>query len=132
MRIPAPPRRRANTLIITSLVDVMFVLLFFFMLTSSGLNWGALPVRIGASGTKATAPATRPVLRLQLQPGGHLWLNGTKIDSSALVAAIRNVAQARVVVQPAHGVPLQDLISVVDRLRAADVDVSLGVAAGAS
>ena len=131
MRIPAPPRRRANTLIITSLVDVMFVLLFFFMLTSSGLDWGVLPVHISPSGTRS-APATRPVLMLQLEPGGHLWLNGAEVAASALVTAIHRVAQARVVVQPAHGVPLQDLISVVDQLRAADVDVSLGAAVGTS
>ncbi|MGH8505469.1 MAG: ExbD/TolR family protein [Stenotrophobium sp.] len=130
MRIPAPPRRRANTLIITSLVDVMFVLLFFFMLTASRLDWGALPVQISHSG-KAAANA-QPVLRLQLLPGGHLWLARREVPAADLVEAIRGVAQARVVVQPAHGVPLQDLIDVVDRLRAAHIPVSLSAAPGAS
>ncbi|HWU67618.1 MAG TPA: biopolymer transporter ExbD [Stenotrophobium sp.] len=129
MRIPAPPRRRANTLIITSLVDVMFVLLFFFMLTASRLDWGALPVRIGRGGTAAAN--AQPVLRLQLMPGGHLWLERREVPAAGLVAAIRGVARAQVVVQPAHGVPLQDLVDVVDRLRAADIAVSLGAAPGA-
>lgn len=130
MRIPAPSRRRANTLIITSLVDVMFVLLFFFMLTASRLDWGALPVQISHGG-KAAAN-TQPVLLLQMMPGGHLWLARKEIPAVDLIPAIQRVAQARVVVQPAQGVPLQDLINVVDQLRAANITVSLGTAAGAS
>ncbi|MGH8540279.1 MAG: ExbD/TolR family protein [Stenotrophobium sp.] len=125
MHIPAPPRRRSNTLIITSLVDVMFVLLFFFMLTSSYLDWGALKVNIAGSG-HAAAPSAHPLLVLQLLPGGALRLNGQAVAATELIAAVRRVTGAHVVVQPAPGVPLQDLVGVIDRLQSAGVKPNLG------
>ncbi|TXH03831.1 MAG: biopolymer transporter ExbD [Nevskiaceae bacterium] len=124
MRIERPARRR-NSIVLTSLVDVMFVLLFFFMLASSYLDWGTLDVNIG--GKPASSPGTLPPAHaLLLLPGGQWRLDGRPLDPARLEATLPSAS--RVVVQPAAGVSLQELVAVVDRLKAAGVALTLGAA----
>ncbi len=123
MRI-ARPARRKNSIVITSLVDVMFVLLFFFMLASSYLDWGALDVNIGSGESRTTMPVPGHVHQLQLLPGAQLKLDGKSITLAQLTSTLER--DARVVVQPLPGVPLQDMISVIDQLKAAGVSLTLG------
>jgi biopolymer transport protein ExbD len=123
MRIEQPARRK-NSIVITSLVDVMFVLLFFFMLASSYLDWGALDVNIGGGAARAALPVPGHVHQLQLLPGAQLRLDGKALSLAQLPTSFES--DARVVVQPAAGVPLQEMITVIDRLKAAGVALTLG------
>lgn len=127
MRIERPLRRK-NSIVLTSLVDVMFVLLFFFMLASSYLDWGALEVNMaGAKPASAPlAPTTQPAHALLLMPGGRMKLDGHDLGLDDLTTQL--APPARVIVQPASGVSLQQMVSVVDRLKAAGVTLSLGQA----
>jgi biopolymer transport protein ExbD len=123
MRI-ARPARRKNSIVITSLVDVMFVLLFFFMLASSYLDWGAVDVNIGGGESKSTVPVPGHVHQLQLLSAAQLRLDGKPVLLPQLPSALE--ADARVIVQPQAGVPLQEMISVIDQLKAAGVSLTLG------
>ena len=123
MRI-ARPARRKNSIVITSLVDVMFVLLFFFMLASSYLDWGTVDVNVGGNESKSTLPAPGHVHQLQLLPGAQLKLDGKPVVLSQLTASLER--DARVIVQPQAGVPLQEMIAVIDQLKAAGVGLTLG------
>ena len=120
----ARPVRRKNSIVITSLVDVMFVLLFFFMLASSYLDWGAVDVNIGGAESKATVPVPGHVHQLQLLPGAQLNLDGKRVTLSDLASRLER--DARVIVQPQAGVPLQEMVSVIDQLKAAGVSTTLG------
>ena len=124
MRIARPARRRNSTIVITSLVDVMFVLLFFFMLTSSYLDWGALDVNIGSSESKTVMPLPGHVHQLQLLPVAQLKLDGKPITLAQLTSTLEH--DARVVVQPLPGVSLQEMINVIDQLKAAGISLTLG------
>jgi len=128
MRI-ARPARRKNSIVLTSLVDVMFVLLFFFMLASSYLDWGAVDVNIGGAGPKLVMPVPGHVHQLQLLPGKQLRLDGKPVALSQLAATLER--DARVIVQPQAGVPLQEMVSVIDQLKAAGVSLTLGHASAA-
>lgn len=120
----ARPARRKNSIVITSLVDVMFVLLFFFMLASSYLDWGAVDVNIGGGESKATVPVHGHVHQLQLLPGAQLRLDGKPVELSQLTSMLER--DARVTVQPQAGVPLQEMVKVIDQLKAAGVSLTLG------
>ena len=122
MRI-ARPARRKNSIVITSLVDVMFVLLFFFMLASSYLDWGTVDVNISGD-SKSTLPVPGHVHQLQLLPGAQLRLDGRPVILSQLASALER--DSRVIVQPQAGVPLQEMISVIDQLKATGVSLTLG------
>lgn len=128
MRI-ARPARRKNSIVITSLVDVMFVLLFFFMLASSYLDWGAVDVHIGGGESKSTIPLPGHVHQLQLLPGAQLRLDGKPVALSQLTSTLEH--DARVIVQPQIGVPLQEMVTVIDQLKAAGVGLTLGRASAA-
>lgn len=65
----------------TSLIDVIFLLLLFFMLSSTFTRFAEIPLSTAAAGSGA---ATAPPLFLQLDMSG-LRLNGASIDMSNLV-----------------------------------------------
>lgn len=65
----------------TSLIDVIFLLLLFFMLSSTFTRFAEIPLSTAAAGTGA---ATAPPLFLQLDMA-DLRLNGATIDLSHLI-----------------------------------------------
>ncbi len=70
----------------TSLIDVIFLLLLFFMLTSTFTKFAEVELAAGGGGTGATS-ATAPVfLRLEMD---RLSLNGTQRDMTALADALK-------------------------------------------
>lgn len=74
----------------TSLIDVIFLLLLFFMLTSTFTRFAEVELAAGGSGG-GSADETRPVF-LQLAPE-TLRLNGRDQDIAALPEALREARQ---------------------------------------
>jgi biopolymer transport protein ExbD len=121
VQLPRPVRRR-NSILLTSLVDVLFVLLFFFMLTSSVLD--ARSVTIDASAVTRGAPGgATPVLALL--PGRRLRLGAEEFALENLPAHLEAQGVGAVTVVPASSVPLQDLVDVIEALRRASVGLTL-------
>jgi biopolymer transport protein ExbD len=77
---------RRRKLSLTSLIDVIFLLLLFFMLSSTFSRYGELPFLAGASGSSASASELRLFLRLD---GSDLSLNGVPVALSDLTDTIR-------------------------------------------
>mgnify|MGYP000532962089 CR=1 FL=1 len=126
-RLASNRRGKRNLISLTPLIDVVFILLVFFMLASSFLNWRAIeldpPQRAGASGSMTGA------MFVEVQTSG-LRLAGESIGLPALVGRLQQRAaddtDQRVLVKPAEGVSLQRTVDVLDRLSAADIaNVSL-------
>lgn len=74
----------------TSLIDVIFLLLLFFMLTSTFTRFAEVDLAAGGTGG-GTASGTRPVF-LRLTPDA-LSLNGTENALDALPEALRDQQQ---------------------------------------
>lgn len=117
----ARPRRRRAAISLTPLIDVVFILLVFFMLASSFLDWRAIdlgtPVRTGAAG------AVEGALLVELRAadrGVELRLAGERLTPAALEARLRarleRVPEQRVLLRAGHGVPLQETVRLLDRL----------------
>jgi len=119
--LPSRPRRRLIGL--TPLIDVVFILLLFFMLASSLTRLHAVP--LDAPGTQMASGDPQPALLLRIQADGQLDLNGEAINAEALPellrAQLRQAPNLRVLVQPADAVPLQLTLRVFDQLAAAGV-----------
>ena len=75
----------------TSLIDVIFLLLLFFMLSSTFSKFSEIELTAGGSGPGRAAET--PPLFLQLRPG-DLSLNGQNLALDALVPALRQSASA--------------------------------------
>lgn len=69
----------------TSLIDVIFLLLLFFMLSSTFSKFSE--VELTAAGSSRVAAAERPPLFLRLSPD-DLSLNGQAVDLAALGATL--------------------------------------------
>jgi biopolymer transport protein ExbD len=122
MQLVSPPRRRRRLIDLTPLIDVVFILLLFFMLASRFHQWRALTV--SASGTPGDRDAV-PAVLVRVHGDGSLDLNTEAIPSPALTARLR-LALTRepglaVQIESADEVPLQTLVTVLDQVHAAGI-----------
>ncbi|MFU8862662.1 MAG: ExbD/TolR family protein [Rhodobacterales bacterium] len=109
----APFRRRALSL--TSLIDVIFLLLLFFMLSTTFTRTAELPLVAGGSGTGVAK--TAPVfLRLGAD---DLSVNGQSVGLEDVAQRIADLAeeQAQVIVSLAPQVNAQRLADLLAQLR---------------
>jgi len=104
------------------LIDVVFILLVFFMLASSFLDWRAIELQSPAETGGAGRMEGSALLEVR---AGDLRLGGEVMAASE--AAERLVRQRsenpslRVLVRPDPGVSLQRTVDVLDRLDAAGI-----------
>lgn len=110
-RLDQPKRRRALSM--TSLIDVIFLLLLFFMLSSTFTRFGDLPLTTASGGVSAS---TDTPAFLRLMPDA-LMLDTEALDLPGLPAALTVRAPLLVVVAPAEGVTAQRLVDVLSVLR---------------
>lgn len=107
-------RRRPN---LTPMIDVVFLLLIFFMLASRFGVDRALPLLAAGSAGEYSGP---PRL-VELAPNG-LSLNGVAVTADGLAAALAPLMQSpddAIILRARDGADLQALVGVMDRLGAA-------------
>lgn len=115
------PLRRPATISLTPLIDVVFILLIFFMLASSFMEWRALdlgtPVQTAASGSSEGA------LLVELRAGevgAVLRLAGERLGpeelEARLAARLDQKPDQRVLLRAGSGVTLQETVTLLDRL----------------
>lgn len=133
LRLRRPPARSAGVPL-TPLVDVLLILVIFFLVTSTYLNLGALPLTASADAEPsdavpdATADEGGPpgTILLRLAPDGTAWLRGRPLDASGLEAALNERPRAVVALlaSPAATVQaLADALAVAAAAGARDVRV---------
>lgn len=113
--MPARPPFRRRILSLTSLIDVIFLLLLFFMLTTTFTRNAELPLVAGGSGT-GTAQ-TAPIF-LRLAPE-EVTVNGqtAPLDSVTDRITALNQTAPQVLVSLAPGVTAQRLADLLAHLR---------------
>lgn len=117
-------RRSPRRIGLTPLIDVVFILLMFFMLTSSFIQWQQIELKTPRA--PAGAAAAEPALVARLDTAGRLTINGAVIPvrdlNSEQIAGIRGYSTGRaLVVVPAAEVPVQRVVDTLERLAAAGV-----------
>jgi biopolymer transport protein ExbD len=110
---PRPPRRRAS---LTPMIDVVFLLLIFFMLAAQIGRDAAVP--LAAAG--GAGPYSGPPRLVEITPR-TVSLNGRAVPLEELPARLAPLAEAQsdtIVLRPVEGARLQRLIDVAQALRA--------------
>lgn len=120
-------KRRRAQIGLTPLIDVVFILLVFFMLASSFLDWQSIDISAGKTG--AAQPGLEGALLVDVQADG-LRLSGEEMTSEELSARIEaRIAEhpdQRIVLRPEQGVDVQRIVTVLDQLSTAGAeDVTL-------
>ncbi|MEM6422614.1 MAG: biopolymer transporter ExbD [Pseudomonadota bacterium] len=129
----APPRlanrpKRRLRISLTPLIDVVFILLVFFMLASSFLDWRS--IELSSTGTPAQAASGMEGAKLvELREDGPR-LNGEAMDLGTLSTRVASILaddpRQRFLVRPRRPVDMQRLVVLLDTLAAAGVqDISL-------
>jgi biopolymer transport protein ExbD len=113
---PARVVRRRPSL--TPMIDVVFLLLVFFLVAARFGAEGAVPLdRAGAAAPWQGAPRL-----VEVRPGPSVLLNGRPVAAGGLageLAPLMPAPDAPVVLRPGGGASLQDLVAVMELLRAA-------------
>lgn len=73
----------------SSLTDIIFLLLIFFMLTSTLVSQNALNLKLPSSNSKTVAP---PSLAVSIKKSGEYFFNGRPTDFESLESAVETVA----------------------------------------
>ena len=115
--------RRRRLINLTPLIDVVFLLLIFFMLATSFLDARAVSVSVPKLDTGTDTASVKGAFLIRIKPGDALELNGKPITLDQL----ENRAKVRVdkrpdqafQVFPDGSVPLQRIMAVLDRISAA-------------
>lgn len=111
---PPRPRRRMS---LTPMIDVVFLLLIFFMLAARFGQDGVLVLSGGTGGAQGWSGPPRLV---DFAPEG-LWLNGSPMTFDTLAQALAPLMQAPddpIVLRPRDGASLQHLTDLSELLQA--------------
>lgn len=122
MRLSTAPRRNLRPSLIP-LIDVMLVLLFFFMLASSYVGYSRTPLNLAPGGRSASAVDEPGVVPVELLADGQLRLGAELLSAEQAIERLKSAKEVRL--SPAPGVPLQTLLAGWDRLAAAGLPVQL-------
>ena len=108
---PIRPARRPS---LTPMIDVVFLLLVFFMLAARFGTDFALPLQTAGSGADYTDPP-----RLVGIDAGGLTLNGVAVDDlPAALAPLMSAPDDAVLLRARGDATVQDLVRTLDELRA--------------
>ena len=113
-------RRRRRGVRLAPLIDVVFILLLFFMLTTGFVPWRQIDVTFPAPGEPVEAKEL--LLVRVVDEGRAILIEGHRYltdDASALAGLVAERPEAVFAVRGFAGMRTQTLVDVVDRLRRA-------------
>lgn len=124
---PEPNRVRSRRPLVslTPLIDVVFILLVFFMLASSFSTERVIQMLTPAD-TEPAQPGEAGAALVRVGPDGGVDLNGEPVTEAELAQQVGawSVSEAprRYLVQPAPGVTTQQAVAVVDLLKSSGAE----------
>lgn len=112
----------------TPMLDVVFIMLIFFIVTASFVRESGIDVNRPDAATAVSKD--RANILIAINDKGHVWINKRRVDIRAVTANIEGLKaefpQATVVIQADKKATTDTLIKVMDASRAAGVfDVSI-------
>ena len=118
-------KRRAPSIIIVSLVDILTILLIFFVVsTTFKKEQPQVQINLPESKTATTAPAELEHAIVTVDKDNNIKLDGKSVSSDELEEAVRNLPPTRkssLVLQAADEASWQTIVKVMDALKLAGV-----------
>lgn len=115
-------RRRGSPVSLTALIDVVFILLLFFMLTTSFTQWRSMEVVVDTPGAIAEPSADEPVIA-RLLADGTLRIGEQSVTAPFERALLRPLLAAAgtqpLILEPAGDASTQLVVDALDALAAA-------------
>lgn len=112
--------RRSLSLPLTPLIDVVFILIIFFMLTTSFMRIESLELMLPSSGKVSSKKETTHIF---IKEDGEVLLGKRSVEpeelSETLVRIFTKDQYSPVMLLTAEGVTMQQLVAVMDRVKTA-------------
>ncbi len=122
-------KRISKGIDITPLIDVVFQLLLFFMLTGTLVSEHALNLSLPSASTKDILPPKS--INIEISADKHIAINGqitTTVDLPKLLDEMSiDIAKDQVIVKSDKTVDVMTLVSVIDQVKAKGI-VNIGLA----
>ncbi|MBT4462392.1 MAG: hypothetical protein HOI56_05270 [Gammaproteobacteria bacterium] len=116
---------------LTPIIDVVFILLIFFMLATNFQSFNKTDIKI-SNENASVSQSDKKVFLIEFNKDSEFKLNGTEasLDSikSDIISSKKNNDDFIVIAKPAKGADVQLMLSVISNLKSSDIDnVTLGV-----
>ncbi len=103
----------------SSLTDIIFLLLIFFMLTSTLVSQNALNLKLPSSSSKAVAPQS---IAVSIEKQGRFYYNGKRMNLSEVESNLRNAVRSTqsnrdkitISIVSERGTPIEYVVQVMD------------------
>ena len=104
----------------TSMIDVMFILLFFFMLSTSFVRSESMELSLPSSKAPPAKPQNDGIVHLLIDNEGAYYIGKTIVQEDALQAELAKIFGAdperKVMLWTAGNVPVQSVVMVMDKV----------------
>ena len=115
----ATDKPKRSLISLTPLIDVVFILLIFFMLASSFLEWQFVELSVGEAEPLQVQDESYSLIKVKA--GERYELNGQLVTLENLITDVRERMRLNsnhaVIIQPEGDLPLQALVTVFDQLK---------------
>jgi biopolymer transport protein ExbD len=104
----------------SSLTDIIFLLLIFFMLTSSLVAPNALNLKLPGRRDSQSIPSTQRLDDVRISSSGQLFFNNKRIDAGTLETELGQRAEGAgrreytITISPDRGAPVEAVVTVMD------------------
>lgn len=126
MKFDAEPKSKSPALALTSMLDVIFLLLCFFVTVSVFSQWESeISIRLPEAKTSDQQDRLPGEIIVNLAKDGSLRVNGTAMTLDDLQGRLRKIAKfypgQSVIIRADKETQYEQLVSVIDACRGADV-----------
>ena len=117
----ARPRTPPRLISLVSMIDVLLIMLVFFMVTSTYLNLDMIPMAERADETPiaTTAETDGGVLLVRLGADGNTYLRGQPVSLGELAASVQTDPDTAITILPSLRADTQSLVTLMDTLTGA-------------
>lgn len=117
------PEKKSLNLSLTPLIDVVFLLLIFFMLASTFSRFSSLPLSVNSGQSQSNS--SKKFILVRIQKEGDIEINGQKVTSEDLISAIDGLVieeGMKLFIKPLEGTTVQQLVSVMQKARQSKIN----------
>jgi len=102
----------------SSLTDIIFLLLIFFMLTSNLVSPNALNLKLPSSSSKTVAPAS---ISVSIKKGGKFYIGKNRVKQGSMLSGIKskirkekNQKDVTLIINAEKGVAIEHVVFIMD------------------
>ncbi|MCP9237330.1 biopolymer transporter ExbD [Lewinella sp. JB7] len=108
----------------SSLTDIIFLLLIFFMLTSTVVAPNALNLKLPGRSDTPAAPSTERLDEVRIDAAGGFFFNDRRISQSELEARLQPQARRgySMLIAPDREAPIEGVVTVMDMAMRLDIN----------